>query len=139
MTKRGIATAFPGDPRVEVSDLQVRGGVGYGTIDLVSHFENDLSKEVLVVIGQELVNDLGLWKDAETLREKARFLVLQRPGTPQPRAPGGWKVLVLEPFDSGGIDVSSTELREKIRSGVPVDTLMPKNVLAYCKERGLYL
>jgi len=139
MTRRGVAAVFGGDPRVEVSDLQVRGEVGYGTIDLVLHFERDPSKKAFVVIGQELLGDLEQWKDAAILKQKAHFLVIQRPGSPRPHLPQGWNVVVLEPFSDGGIAVSSTELRDKIRSGTSVEGLLPKEVLTYCHEKRLYV
>ena len=138
MARRGVAAIFAGDPRVEVSDIQARGEVGYGTIDLVSHFERDPSKRVFVVIGQELLGDLERWKDAEKLKHKASFLVMQRPGASKVQLPPGWSVVVLEPFGDDGVEVSSTELREKIRSGSTVETLMPKEVLSYCTEKRLY-
>lgn len=138
MARRGVGALFESDPRVAVSDLQASGRVGYGTIDLVEYFQHDPSKNVVIVIGHELLGDLERWREAETLKKKATFLVMQRPGTEKPHVPTGWSVRVLEPFSDGGIEVSSTELREKIRKGESVDQLMPREVLAYCKERGLY-
>jgi nicotinate-nucleotide adenylyltransferase len=138
MARRGVAARFGSDPRVTVSDLQVSGRVGYGTIDLVKHFQHDPSRRALIVIGQELLGDLDRWKEAESLKQRATFLVMQRPGTEKPHVPPGWNVHVLEPFPDGGIDVSSTELREKIRRGESVERLIPSEVLAYCKERRLY-
>lgn len=139
MARRGVAAVFAGDPRVEVSDIQSRGEVGYGTIDLVMHFERDSSKKVFVVIGQELLGDLERWKDAASLKQKASFLVMQRPGALKPQLLPGWDIVVLEPFGDGGIEVSSTELREKIRNGGAVEALMPKEVVTYCTEQRLYV
>jgi nicotinate-nucleotide adenylyltransferase len=34
--------------------------------------------------------------------------------------------------------VSSTEVREKLRRGEDVSALVPRTVLAYIRERGLY-
>ena len=36
------------------------------------------------------------------------------------------------------VDISSTELREKIRKGLPIDKLVPKKVEDYIKEHDLY-
>jgi nicotinate-nucleotide adenylyltransferase len=138
MTRRGVKAEFAGDPRVEVSDMQVSGRVDYGTIDLVRYFEALSSKEPYFVIGQELLQDLPTWKDAAELQKKARFLVLLRPGAGNTEEAHGWNVTYLEPFGACGVELSSTELRERLRAGSACDESMPKAVLAYCRERKLY-
>lgn len=138
MTRRGVGAVFAGDPRVDVSDIQVSGRVGYGTIDLVRYFEALPAKEPYFVIGQELLNDLAAWKESEELRKRARFLVIQRPGVDGARAAPGWSVDYLDPFGASGVEISSTELRERMRVGDPCEDLMPRAVLTYCRERKLY-
>lgn len=138
MVKLGVAGEFRGDPRVEVSDLQTSHAIGYGTIDLVRHFANDPLREVWIVIGQELLHDLPAWKDAHQLKESAKFLIIRRPGVVETSAPAGWSVVFLEPFADLGVEVSSTELREKMRRGEAVDRWVPIDVLAYAAARRLY-
>jgi len=138
MTARGVRGDFGGDPRVEVSDLQSSNSVGYGTIDLVQHFANDPLREVWIVIGQELLHDLPTWKEAERLKVTARFLVLRRPGVIETSASEGWHVVFSEPFADRGVAISSSDLREKIKRGEPVDQWVPKDVLAYATARRLY-
>lgn len=138
MARRGVRAEFAGDPRVEVSDIQVSGQVGYGTIDLVRYFETLSSKEPYFVIGQELLQDLPAWKESAELQKRARFLVLRRPGADGAEEARGWNVTYLEPFGTCGVELSSTELRERLRAGSACDESMPKAVLAYCLERKLY-
>ncbi len=138
MTKKGVHAEFAGDPRVEVSDIQVSGQAGYGTIDLVRYFETLPSKEPYFVIGQELLHDLPAWKESAELQKKARFLVLRRPGAGDTEEAHGWNVTYLDPFGACGVELSSTELRERLRAGNACDESMPKAVLAYCRERKLY-
>jgi len=139
MTRRGVKAEFAGDPRVEVSDIQVSGEVDYGTIDLVRYFDRVPSKEPYFVIGQELLKDLPTWKDSSQLQNKARFLVLRRPGAIDAEdAARGWNLTYLEPFGESGVEVSSTALRDRLRAGSACDELMPKAVLAYSRERKLY-
>jgi nicotinate-nucleotide adenylyltransferase len=138
MAQSGIAEVFGDNPRVIVSDLQAGGAVGYATIDLVMHFESETSTPVAVVIGQELVVDLPHWKDAEKLRHKAQFLVLQRPGMEGMVVLPGWKLEVASPFGSSGVVVSSTELRQRLAAGLTCSDLLPARVLHYCKKHKLY-
>ena len=139
MTRRSIAECFAGDPRVEVSDLQVTGAVGYGTIDLVRHFKKDSSIEPLIVVGQELLTDLPSWKSAEELKESAIFLVLARPGGARVEPPSGWRTIFSKPFGPEGVRVSSTELRARLAHGERCEKLVTQGVFDYCRERGLYV
>jgi nicotinate-nucleotide adenylyltransferase len=138
MTRLGVAASFVNDTRIEVSDLQVAGKVGYATIDLVSHYAQDPSIELLVVIGQELLADLPGWVRSEELRKHAKFLVLQRPGTKGEKIPPGWRCVISQPFDGSGVFISSTELRERLRRGERCDDVLSQEVYNYCVSRQLY-
>jgi nicotinate-nucleotide adenylyltransferase len=138
MTRIGVAASFANDPRIEVSDLQVTGKVGYATIDLVTYYAQDPSIEPLVVIGQELLADLPGWVRAEELREQATFLVLQRPGTQAGETPPGWRCVVSQPFNDSGVFISSTELRERLSRGERCEAVLSQDVYDYCSARQLY-
>jgi nicotinate-nucleotide adenylyltransferase len=138
MTQRGVHQCFPGDTRVEVSDIQVSGRVGFGTIDLAQYYRETSGIRPLFVIGQELVKDLPLWKNAQALRENAEFVVVRRPGSKDVTELPGWKLTIAPPFDGGGIQVSSTDLRERLGRGEPCSAFLPESVRAYCVDRKLY-
>lgn len=138
MTRIGVAESFSDDKRVEVSDLQVSGKVGYATIDLVTHYAQDSSIKPLIVIGQELVSDLPGWVRAEELREHATFLVLQRPGAKAHAVPPGWSCIVSQPFHGAGIFISSTELRERLSRGERCEDVLSQEVYNFCVTRQLY-
>ena len=46
---------------------------------------------------------------------------------------------VVRRIVSDPIEVSSTEVRERIRAGQSIDGLVPARVAAYIEENGLYL
>lgn len=141
MTRIGVAASFPNDKRVEVSDLQVTGKVGYATIDMVLYYQQNPLLEPVIVIGRELLADLPGWVRAKELRERAQFLVLERPGssahTPQPLL-AGWRYVVSKPFTGGGIRISSTELRKRLARGERCEEVLCQDVYDYCKTRQLY-
>jgi nicotinate-nucleotide adenylyltransferase len=138
MTYRGVQSAFGDDPRIEVSDIQSRGAVGFSTIDLVTYARQHYGMKVAVIIGRELLGDLPQWHRAEELRQQARFLVLERPGAKPGCVLSGWQVEFLPPFGESGFAISSTELRRRLASGDGCDGLMPPVVRDYCISRGLY-
>jgi len=138
MTERAIAEAFANDSRVVVSDLHAAGKVGYGTIDLVDHFSKQPDTDVFVVLGQELLPDLPSWKEIERLRAIGRFLVIQRPGTPPCAIPQGLKAAPLTFPYQAGVSVSSTTIRDLLARGLSCAGLLPKSVIEFCREKGLY-
>jgi nicotinate-nucleotide adenylyltransferase len=138
MTKLGVQAAFGGDPRVLVSDVQSTGAVGFATIDLITYLQGTCSEQIEVVIGHELLKDLGVWHRAEELKFMAHFLVLTRPGEVTRVPPPGWHVTFLPPFGQQGVDISSTVLRARLASGDPCKGLLPDVVRDYCTSRQLY-
>lgn len=138
MTRRGVHAVFAGNPRVIVSDIQSRGSVGFATIDLIVYVQREQQTEVGVVIGHELIKDLPKWHRAEELRQAARFLVLNRPGVAIDEPPPGWRIEFLPPFGVDGVQISSTELRQRLAAGELCEGLLPEVVRSYCTEKRLY-
>ena len=134
----GVAECFPANARVVVSDLHASGKVGYGTVDLVLHYQKDPRVRAVFAIGQELVRDLPLWKDSDILRQKGEFLVLQRPGAEPVQALPGWKMTLAKPFANGGVLISSTAVRERLARGEKSSQFVPHSVVKYCLEKKLY-
>ena len=127
------ASGWPGlDPcRMEID----RGGPTY-TIDTVRQLQRDLpAAELVLVVGSDVVAGLTTWQDEPTLRHLVTLAVVGRPGAPPVLPPPGWRAVTVPvaPFD-----VSSTELRERLESGLPVDGLVPDAVIRCIEQRGLY-
>jgi nicotinate-nucleotide adenylyltransferase len=89
------------------------------------------------LIGADELEALPTWKQPERVLELARIGVATRPGhaadtdggTTSPRI----RIFELEPHP-----VSSTELRERVRRGEPIDGLVVPEVATYVAENGLY-
>ena len=133
-----LKAAVEGDSRFEISDYEVqKGGVSY-TIDTVRHMRERFPEEELAwVIGADQVERLHLWKDIGELVALVEFVVLARPGwVARPRKDIAG--LRLRWCDGHQVQLSSTEVRERIRAGRPVDFLMPHKTVEYVRENGLY-
>ncbi len=139
MCRLGVDEAFKGDSRVIVSDLHAAQRVGYATIDLVRHFAADSSREIVIVIGHELLADLPQWKEPSELQASAQFLVVRRPGVASMAASAGWRVTEFSyPYDAG-VNVSSTLLRTLLKEGKSCAGLMPGIVERFCIQEKVYL
>jgi nicotinate-nucleotide adenylyltransferase len=95
--------------------------------------------DLFFIIGADAVLKLDTWHRFEGLEKLAEIIAVTRPGfdldalRPQPDWP---HVHVLE---MPRIDISSTEIRERVRTGRPIEYLVPAAVGRYISENGLYL
>lgn len=80
-----------------------------------------------LVIGSDILAETDRWHRWEDVERLGDPIVLERPGFPSGRA--------LPPALP---DVSSTEIRDRLRRGRSVDGLVSRRVLECARERGLY-
>jgi nicotinate-nucleotide adenylyltransferase len=100
------------------------------------------------IIGDDNLGDLKRWKNLPGLLELANFAVLRRGGTLpldadlirlrcQPGERGRAGAIVFAGNDV--VALSSTEIRERIRTGKSIDGMVPPRVARYIRRNGLYL
>jgi nicotinate-nucleotide adenylyltransferase len=127
-------------PRFAVSRLEIdRGGPTYtvDTLNLLRDFYEGVT-EFFFILGADAALNLGTWHGLERLRGLTHIVAATRPGfdleglQPGPSWPD---VITMEIPD---VHVSSTEIRERVRSRRPIDFLVPADVGAYIRQRGLY-
>jgi nicotinate-nucleotide adenylyltransferase len=87
----------------------------------------------IFLIGADELVALATWKQPERVLELARLGVATRPGYAPATASPRIRIFELEPHP-----VSSSELRERVRRGEPLDGLVEPAVAAYIAEHGLY-
>jgi nicotinate-nucleotide adenylyltransferase len=137
---RMVELAIAGNPRFRADDWEIRqGGVSYSIETarmLVATYPHD---EFYWLIGADMVQYLPHWHQIEQLCELIGFIGFARPGVkldPGELAPKIRQRVKLVAVP--GFEVSSTEIRERLRSGRSVRYLLPDAVWHYVKERRLY-
>jgi nicotinate-nucleotide adenylyltransferase len=131
-----IATAS--DPRFSVSRVDVdRDGPTY-TIDTLRdlHSAHPDVDEFYFITGADALAQLLSWRDIKSLFALAHFVGVTRPGhaLADPGLPAGEVTLVEIP----ALAISSTDIRERVASGRPINYLVPDGVARYITKRGLY-
>ena len=131
-----IATAS--DPRFSVSRVDIdRDGPTY-TLDTLRDLRASYpsSQEFFFITGADALAQLLTWRDVEALFALAHFVGVTRPGhtLADPGLPTGEVSLIEIP----ALAISSTDIRERVGSGRPVDYLVPEGVARYVDKRGLY-
>ena len=150
---RMTALAVSGNPRFEVSDVELaRGGPSY-TVDTLTALEP--LGALYLLIGSETFLDLLSWKEPRQVARLARLVVVPRQSTGfDPQAPAAQKVLrelglpqFVRPGEgeegpllvhAASLPISGSDLRRRAREGRSLAYRMPEAVAAYIREHRLY-
>ncbi|MFA6034509.1 MAG: nicotinate-nicotinamide nucleotide adenylyltransferase [Myxococcota bacterium] len=127
----GLA-AEPFGGRVKVSRIEEElhtGNAPVYTVDLLSHLKKTHpADELSFVVGSDVLAEAGEWKEFDRVRELAGLLVLRRRGH-QDLAEDHLAMLP---------GLSSSNVREAVRKGLPIDGLVPGRVLGLIERERLY-
>ncbi len=132
-----VLALVDGETGLEVSDAEIRrGGPSYTVTTLRELRAANGDAELFLIIGRDLVDDFPSWHESVDIGRLATIVVVDRPGYVTD-AQREWKMLVVPP-----IDVSSTELRDRLQShqqdGSAPPTQISPAVLDVIRSRGLY-
>jgi nicotinate-nucleotide adenylyltransferase len=113
-------------PRARVSDVERQLGGESWTLRTVKALQAQHPGTAFsLVVGADLESEVASWHGAEELRRLCPFIVIGRAGFPGGREPAMPAV-------------SSSEVRQRLRAGLPTGALVPRTVLDYIRERKLY-
>lgn len=124
-----------GDPRFAVDRLEIdRGGLSY-TVDTLAEYERRYPRaQRFLLVGADLLTQLPDWRDAERLPTLAEIVVLER-GAGGELAP---RAFAARRLSTRLMEISSTEVRERCRRGLPVHGFVTDPVARYIAAAGLY-
>jgi len=132
---RMLRLAVRGYRRFIVDDCELRRGGNSYAIETVREVlqRYPLEGRPGLIIGDDLAAGFDTWKDAEELARASELIVAHRQS--------GERVALRYPctyIENSLLPVSSSVIRERLRSGLPVRSLVPERVLRYIRRRGLY-
>lgn len=138
-----VGLAVHGNGRFECSTLELdRPGPSY-TIDTIRQILGlyDDGACVYLLVGADEARDLMTWRDPYGIQDLATIVVANRPGCPVSEAleslPEDFATKIT-PLEMPGVDVSSTDLRERIAAGRSIRYLTSEPVERYIMDKGLY-
>ena len=131
-----VEAAVEGLAGLEASHLELdAGGPSYTADTLAALRADDPACELYVVLGSDAAAGLPTWERVDEVRGMATIVEVLRPGSTPATPLPGWR---WERVEGPGLELSSSDLRERIDDGRPLDVLVPAGAVAIIEDRGLY-
>lgn len=135
-----------GSDIIRISDFEIkRAGKSY-TVFTLEHFMKP-GRELLLLVGTDMFLTLAEWFNAPEIFRLAHIVLVRRERERETTAKiERMKRIYAENYsakiseiNAEPLEISSTELREKLRAGESVKGLIPDGAAKYIKDNGLYL
>lgn len=139
-----VMLAILGNPFFEASCLEYeRGGVTY-TVDTMRQLRHKYGNNTALffITGIDTILDIFGWKEPEELLSLCRFIIAARPGFDLciiGEILGRYYKSAVIPMEMPQLDISSSDIRKRIREGRSIKYLVPEKVEQYIIQQKLYL
>ena len=141
MVRLGIA----GEPGMDFSEFECRSeGISYSYLTMRYMADKYKNTDLYMIMGTDSFLMIEKWKNSKELLQNYSFIVGSRPGYREDelkecisRLRNEYGVLVVN-IDNIKMDISSTDIRNRIRDGRSILGLVPESVERYIQDRGLY-
>jgi nicotinate-nucleotide adenylyltransferase len=135
-----IATAS--NPDFDVSRMEIdRPGDTY-TVDTMTALraQYGAGAELYFITGADAVREILTWKDADRFVGLCTFIAATRPGYDDALATDGPVELPpsVEYMEVPALAISSSDIRERVRTRRPIGYLLPEAAASYIHKNGLY-
>jgi nicotinate-nucleotide adenylyltransferase len=111
-----------------------RGGPSYTADTLAALGAEHPGAELFTIVGDDAAGGITTWERYDEVVSRSTLVVVDRPGEPVELPVGFPWVRVEVPR----LEVSSTDLRARVRDGRPLDYLLTEPVLQLVRDRNLY-
>jgi nicotinate-nucleotide adenylyltransferase len=121
---------------VEASRIEDEGAGPSYTADLLRRARGRYGGDLYFIMGADSLREFPSWREPGRILELSTVVVFPREGLPMHCQVPGDASLVL--FEAPVMDVSSTEVRERIQARTDWGSLVPDAVAAYIRRHRLY-
>lgn len=140
-----VRLAIAGKSRFKTSTMEIeRRGPTY-SVDTMAQMRREAEddSELFFIIGWDNLIELPRWHQPERLISLCRLVAVPRVGFLVPdlasievAIPGISRRVIM--LDKPQIDISSSDIRQRVKQGLSISKLVPEAVEKYIKENGLY-
>jgi len=137
---RMLELALAAEKRFEISDIEIkREGTSY-TLDTIKEMQKIYGKDAdfYFIAGADMALDLPNWRKPLEILKLARFVAVQRPKFSLKKLPFQYRKKII--FAKGmSIDISSSDIRKRVREGKSIKNLVPPAVEQYIGKHALFI
>jgi nicotinate-nucleotide adenylyltransferase len=142
-----LRLAVAGHPALVVSTIEVeRGGVSYTVETLRAVHAARPDDELFLLMGADTLADLPKWREPGEVLRLAIPVAVERHGAPPPDyqaiagfvTPGRLHAIREQRVEMPVIELSATDIRERVRAGCSIRFRTPRGVEKYIETQGLY-
>ncbi len=137
-----VQRAVEGNSAFAVSSREIaRTGITYTVDTLEELCEERPEAELSFILGADSLLTLSSWKDAARIAQLARIICLARPGYQIDEAllsSLSDQGFLIEAVRAPLLDISSSDIRDRVRNGQTIRYLVPDKVGSYICAQGLY-
>lgn len=130
-----LKLAIADNPYFGYSDFELnKEGISF-TIDTLKFLKQEYS-EIELIIGYDNLLDFSTWKNPDEIMEIVKVVVLKRSWRHKEEKDKYY--FMAEIINTPLIDISATNIRERVKNNLPVNYLVPDKVLEYIYSLNLY-
>ena len=132
-----LRLALAGKTNCEIDEQEIkRGGISYTIETLRDYAKKFAGAELFYLIGADNAAKLNEWREPGELAKLAEFVAVPRPGGAVPTFPAPFRGRELKGFPLG---VSSSQIRARVKTGLPIEHLVPPFVAEAIRAARLYV
>jgi len=132
---RMAVLATKSNPGFAVSKIELtRGGRSYSFETMARLKQIFADCDLFFLVGSDFIKQRANWKNIEQLSLACRFIIGQRPGFTFKKLPKRMRRITIN-----AVDISSTQIRQRIRKAQSIRYLVPEPVRKYILKNKLYL
>jgi nicotinate-nucleotide adenylyltransferase len=133
--RRMVELAIRDDPRFSLDTVEMdRGGLSFTVDTLEALAERQPAAKLVLLVGADAWASFDRWRDPRRILTLAEVAVIARAGE-SPRTVSGHSPEVVA---ARRVDVSSTEIRDRVRRGLPITGFVSDAVREHIAAAGLY-
>ena len=138
-----VRLAVEGNPDFDVTDIEIRRTGPSYTVDTLTELRGQYpDAEFVVILGVDALREIDRWHQPRKLFELASVVGMARPGATinlsvlHEAIPGSSSRIRL--LDSALVDISGTDIRQRVAAGRSIRYRVPAAVERYVREHRLY-
>ncbi|MCX6003070.1 MAG: nicotinate-nucleotide adenylyltransferase [Chloroflexi bacterium] len=141
-----VHLAIAGRPCFKLSTVEIEHNGPSYSVDTIAQLKTELAEpsELFLIMGWDSLLQLPYWREPSRLIKMCFLAAVPRPGSPRPDLkaleagiPGLSERVIF--LDKPDIDISATDIRNRVAQGLSIRYLVPRAVERYIKENALYL